>query len=88
MSLKKIFSRGVSGLIFKATTQDLNIAQIYCGTVWIIYFDQFWRQNMQKRPPKEVNIKALPGVLGNRGIRPFISGEQGNKGLKVKGTRE
>ena len=32
--------------------------------------------------------KALPGVLGNRGIRPFISGEQGNKSLKLKGTGE
>ena len=32
--------------------------------------------------------EALPGVLGNRGIRPFISGEQGNKGLKLKGTGE
>ena len=29
--------------------------------------------------------EALPGVLGNRGIRPFISGEQGNKSLKLKG---
>ena len=33
-------------------------------------------------------IEALPGVLGNRGIRPFISGEQGNKRLKLKGTGE
>ena len=32
--------------------------------------------------------KALPGVLGNRGIRPFISVEQGNKSLKLKGTGE
>ena len=29
-----------------------------------------------------------PEVLGNRGIRPFISGEQGNKSLKLKGTGE
>ena len=29
-----------------------------------------------------------PGVLGNRGIRPFISGEQGNKSLKLKRTWE
>ena len=32
--------------------------------------------------------EALPGVLGNRGIRPFISGEQGNKSLKLMGTWE
>ena len=32
--------------------------------------------------------EALPGVLGNRGIRPFISGEQGNKSIKLKGTGE
>ena len=30
--------------------------------------------------------EALPGVWGNRRIRPFISGEQGNKSLKLKGT--
>ena len=33
-------------------------------------------------------IVAILGVLGNRGIRSFISGEQGNKSLKLKGTRE
>ena len=32
--------------------------------------------------------ETLPGVLGNRGIRSFISGEQGNKNLKMKGTGE
>ena len=32
--------------------------------------------------------EALPGVWGNRGIRSFISGEQGNKSLKLKGKRE
>ena len=32
--------------------------------------------------------EALQGVLGNRGIRPFISGEQRNKSLKLKGTGE
>ena len=32
--------------------------------------------------------EALPGILGNRGIRSFISGEQGNKSLKLKGTGE
>ena len=35
-----------------------------------------------------VIIEALPGVWGNRGIRSFISGEQWNKSLKLKGTRE
>ena len=33
-------------------------------------------------------FEALPRVLGNRGIRSFISGEQGNKSLKLKRTRE
>ena len=32
--------------------------------------------------------EALPGVLGNGGIMPFISEEQGNKSLKLKGTGE
>ena len=32
--------------------------------------------------------EALPGVLGNRGTRAFISGEQGNKGQILKGTGE
>ena len=32
--------------------------------------------------------EALPGVLGNRGTRVFISGEQGNKGQILRGTGE
>ena len=32
--------------------------------------------------------EAVPGVLGNREIRPFISGEQGIKSLKLSGTGE
>ena len=32
--------------------------------------------------------EALPGVLGNRGTRTFISGEQGNKGQILRGTGE
>ena len=32
--------------------------------------------------------EALPGVLGNRGTRAFISGEQGNKGQLLRGTGE
>ena len=32
--------------------------------------------------------EALPGVLGERGIRSFISGEQGNKSLKLTGKGE
>ena len=31
--------------------------------------------------------EALPWVLGSRGM-PFISGKQGNKSLKLKGTGE
>ena len=30
-------------------------------------------------PSLHPKTEALPGVLGNRGIRPFTSGEQGNK---------
>ena len=33
-------------------------------------------------------MEALPGVLGNRGNRAFISGEQGNKGRILRGTGE
>ena len=32
--------------------------------------------------------EALPGVLGNRRIMSFISGEQENTSLKMKGTGE
>ena len=32
--------------------------------------------------------EALPGVLGNKGNRAFISGEQGNKGQILRGTGE
>ena len=35
-----------------------------------------------------VTSEALPGVLGNRGIMSFISGEQENTSLKMKGTGE
>ena len=34
------------------------------------------------------NSEALPGVLGNRGNRAFISGEPGNKGQILRGTWE
>ena len=33
-------------------------------------------------------IRGPPRGLGNRGIRPFISGKQGNKSLKRKATGE
>ena len=33
-------------------------------------------------------VEALPGVLGNRGTRAFISGEHGNKGQFLRGTGE
>ena len=33
-------------------------------------------------------FEALPGVMGNRGIMSFISGEQGNINQKMKGTGE
>ena len=32
--------------------------------------------------------EALPGVLGNRGKRVFISGEEGSKGQILRGTGE
>ena len=32
--------------------------------------------------------EALAGVLGNRGTRAFISGEQGNKGQILRGTKK
>ena len=35
-----------------------------------------------------IMIEALPGVLGNRGNRAFISGEHGNKGQILRGTGE
>ena len=35
-----------------------------------------------------ISNEAHPGILGNRGKRVFISGEQGNKGLILRGTGE
>ena len=32
--------------------------------------------------------EALPGIFGNWGARAYISGEQGNEGLKIRGTGE
>ena len=32
-------------------------------------------------------VETLPGVLGNRGITPFNSGEHGNKRLKASGEQ-
>ena len=40
-------------------------------------------KNLKKSP-----IQALPGVLGNRGTRALIFGEQGNKGQILRGTGE
>ena len=37
-------------------------------------------------PPCLVIVEALPGVLGNRGIISFISGERVNK-VKKEGNR-
>ena len=37
---------------------------------------------------KSPNYEALPGVLGNRGKRVFILGEQGNKGQILRGIGE
>ena len=36
----------------------------------------------------KIRFEALLGVLGNRGNRVFISGEQGNKGQILRGTGE
>ena len=36
----------------------------------------------------QLPIEALPGVLGNRGNRTFISGEQGNESQNLSGTGE
>ena len=35
-----------------------------------------------------LDIEALPGALGNRRMLSFISGEQENVSLKMKGTGE
>ena len=48
-------------------------AQLDPGILYILIQDHF-------------TFEALSGVLGKRGIRPFISGEQGNKSLKLKKT--
>ena len=51
---------------------------------WVLY-GQPRNQGFFRQTAK---TEALPRVLGNRGIRPFISWEQGNKSLKLKGTGE
>ena len=46
------------------------------------------RTSIAKKPYILVIFEALPGVLGNRGKRIFIPGEQGNNGQILRGTRE
>ena len=43
-------------------------------------------QNHLNETAHKAAYEALSGALGNRGIRPFISGKQGNKSLKLKET--
>ena len=43
---------------------------------------------IKKIPELSSNTEALPGVWGNRGIRPFITGEQGNNSRRLKRTGE
>ena len=51
------------------------------------------KKNMNTRKVKrhrnpDTNNEALPGVLGNRGTKSFISWEKGNKGQIWRGTGE
>ena len=39
-----------------------------------------------KHASTKEKMRPIPGVLGNRGTRAFISGEQGNKGQILRGT--
>ena len=74
-------------------TRNLLVSHRICHFRAIQPFDSncFWLHS-----GKEIicsnNIQRIkrgpPRGFGNRGIRPFISGEQGNKGLKLKGTGE
>ena len=48
-----------------------------------------WGVHILYEPHHEkMSLEALLGVLGNRGTRAFISGEQGNKGQILRGTGE
>ena len=79
------------------------VVSIYTIWLWADEYCNFYSMNYSKtclrRPrPKlffktdfrvmQVKSEALPGVLGNRGKRVFISGEQGNKGQILMGTGE
>ena len=46
------------------------------------------KQRKLKKLEKLYINEALPGVMGIRGIKQFISGEQGNTSLKMKVTGE
>ena len=48
----------------------------------------FAAQGKDKTGPGRARREALRGVLGKRGKRAFISGEQGNKGKLLRGTGE
>ena len=46
-----------------------------------------WVKNLTCSFPQNIHhSEALLGVMGNRGIMSFISREQGNTSLKMKGT--
>ena len=58
--------------------------------VTVFYFDKFacFKIMLISLTIKSAFYEALQGVLGNRGIMSFISGEQVNTSLKMKGTGE
>ena len=47
-----------------------------------------WMSNSDEVLNQIPIYEARPGVLGNRGTRTFISGDQGNKGQNLRGTGE
>ena len=73
-------------LTWNVTGSEITIISVDSKNIWIPDFGlgNFLRP-AEFLKPEHIgratvrNDEAFPGVLGNRGTRPFISGEQGNK---------
>ena len=70
-------------IVIFCNTSDTDYVTVTCNDI-----DRQFSEEGLSGVIKRNTYEALPGVLGNRGIMPFISGEQGNKSLKLKGTGE
>ena len=61
---------------------------VYTSTVYFFFSHTFAKTFFVTFLCIQAKDEALPGVLGNRGERAFISREHGNKGKLLRGTGE